>query len=509
MHMKIRNLLSLFLVTILSLLLFGCAGSDNREFSSIEELKDKRIGIKQGTVYDGITKKTFPEGEYFYFASASDLASALKGNKIDAFAIDDTILSEVIKENPEIGRLNEHIASFECAFVFNKNDHGAELSEKMNVMLKELRESGELDRLYEKWLNYDSDTVMYDISSLKGGNGKITLASQTGCPPFAILLNGEIAGYEVELVALFCEKYGYTLEVDEMYFDGLLSAVQSGKADIAVGGIGKTEERAKSVIFSDTEAIVYGDVAILKKGTSSAQGFFDGIYTSFRRTFIDEDRWRMFFQGIFATMAITILSIILGTLLGFVVYTNTRNNTGVVLKIVRFSIWLIQGMPIVVLLMVLYYIVFGKISIDSFWVSVLGFTLTFACSVYNMLSGAISTIDPGQKQAAFTLGYSDKMTFYKILLPQAISYIMPSYKSEIVSLIKATAVVGYIAVQDLTKIGDLIRSRTYEAFFPLIVVTVLYFILAGILNALVKRINIRIDPRKRTPEQILKGVKTE
>ena len=74
MHMKIRNLLSLFLVTILSLLLFGCAGSDNREFSSIEELRDKRIGIKQGTVYDGITKKTFPEGEYFYFASASDLA---------------------------------------------------------------------------------------------------------------------------------------------------------------------------------------------------------------------------------------------------------------------------------------------------------------------------------------------------------------------------------------------------------------------------------------------------
>ena len=507
--MKIRILLNLLLVIVLSLALFGCAESDIEGFTSVEELKDKRIGIKQGTVYDGISKKTFPDGEFFYFASASDLASALKGNKIDAFAIDDTILTEVIKENPEIGRLDEHIASFECAFVFNKDDHGAKLAENMNIMLKELGESGELDKLYEKWLNYDSDTQMYDIDSLKGGNGKITLASQTGCPPFAILLNGKIAGYEVELVALFCEKYGYTLDVDEMYFDGLLSAVQSGKADIAVGGIGKTEERAKSVIFSDTEAIVYGDVAVLKKGVSSSQNFFDDIRTSFRRTFIDEDRWKMFIQGILATMAITILSILLGTLLGFFVYTNTRNNNGIVLKIVRFSIWLIQGMPVVVLLMVLYYIVFGKISIDSFWVSVLGFTLTFACSVYNMLAGAVSTIDPGQKQAAFTLGYSDKMTFYKILLPQAISYIMPSYKSEIVSLIKATAVVGYIAVQDLTKIGDLIRSRTYEAFFPLIVVTILYFILAAILNTLVKKIDIRIDPRKRTPEQILKGVRRE
>ena len=507
MHMKTRKLFNLLLIVLISLALFGCADTNAKGFTSIEELKDKRIGIKQGTVYDGLTKKTFPDAEYYYFATASDLASALKGNKIDAFAIDDTILSEIIKENPEIGRLDEHIASFECAFVFNKNDHGAELAEKMNVMLKELKDSGELDKLYEKWLNYDSDTEMFDISSLKGGNGNITLASQTGCPPFAILLNGKIAGYEVELVALFCEKYGYTLEVDEMYFDGLLSAVQSGKADIAVGGIGRTEERARSVIFSDIDAIVYGDVGVLKKGSSSSQSFIDDISTSFKRTFIDEDRWKMFFKGIFATMAITILSIVLGTLLGFVIYTNTRNNTGIVLKIVKFSIWLIQGMPVVVLLMVLYYIVFGKVSIDSFWVSILGFTLTFACSVYNMLAGAVSTIDPGQKQAAFTLGYSDKMTFYKILLPQAISYIMPSYKSEIVSLIKATAVVGYIAVQDLTKIGDLIRSRTYEAFFPLIVVTVLYFILAAILNAFVKKIDIRIDPRKRAPERILKGVK--
>jgi polar amino acid transport system substrate-binding protein len=86
---------------------------------------------------------------------------------------------------------------------------------------------------------------------------------------------------------------------------------------------------------------------------------------------------------------------------------------------------------------------------------------------------------------------------------------MPTYKSEIVSLIKATAIVGYIAVQDLTKIADLIRSRTYEAFFPLIVVTILYFALAALLNAIVKRIDLKLDPRKRTPEQILKGVKTE
>ena len=83
---------------------------------------------------------------------------------------------------------------------------------------------------------------------------------------------------------------------------------------------------------------------------------------------------------------------------------------------------------------------------------------------------------------------------------------MPAYKGEITSLIKATAIVGYVAVQDLTKVGDIIRSQTYEAFFPLIAVAVIYFIIAAILTAIVDKIEIRIDPRRRSREEMLKGV---
>ena len=86
---------------------------------------------------------------------------------------------------------------------------------------------------------------------------------------------------------------------------------------------------------------------------------------------------------------------------------------------------------------------------------------------------------------------------------------MPAYKDEIVGLIKATAIVGYIAVQDLTKMGDIVRSRTYEAFFPLIAVTVIYFVLEGVMNVLVHWIELRFDPKKRSRERILKGVKTD
>ena len=85
---------------------------------------------------------------------------------------------------------------------------------------------------------------------------------------------------------------------------------------------------------------------------------------------------------------------------------------------------------------------------------------------------------------------------------------MPAYKSAITEIIKATAIVGYVAVMDLTKIGDIVRSRTYDAFFPLIAVAAFYFVLAAILIWIVNRIEVRIDPKRRKPEDILKGVKT-
>ena len=159
--------------------------------------------------------------------------------------------------------------------------------------------------------------------------------------------------------------------------------------------------------------------------------------------------------------------------------------------------------------MILYYIIFGKVNISGAAVSVVGFTLVFGSAVFAMLRAGVGAIDRGQLEAAYALGYTNRKAFYRIILPQALPHFMPAYKGEITALIKATAVVGYVAVQDLTKMGDIVRSRTYEAFFPLIAVAIIYFILAAILTFLVNKIEIRIDPRRRSKQQILKGVKTD
>jgi polar amino acid transport system substrate-binding protein len=171
--------------------------------------------------------------------------------------------------------------------------------------------------------------------------------------------------------------------------------------------------------------------------------------------------------------------------------------------------WLVQGMPMVVLLMILYYVIFGSVAISGDVVAVIGFTLTFGSAVFGLLKMGVGAVDIGQYEAACALGYSHRRTFFRIILPQALPHVLPAYRGEIVSLIKATAIVGYIAVQDLTKIGDIVRSRTYEAFFPLIAVTIIYFALEELVGLLVRRIAIGYNPKRRRPEEILKGIRID
>ena len=293
-----------------------------------------------------------------------------------------------------------------------------------------------------------------------------------------------------------------------MDFSGIVPSVTAGKVDFACSGVAYTAERAESVLFSEPTYESSSVIAVLK--AEETGGFFwTDIRSSFEKTFIREDRWRLFADGVLTTLQITALSILFGTLLGFGVFMLCRNGSPVANGVTRFSVWLVQGMPMVVLLMILYYIIFGSVAISSTAVAVAGFTLTFGSSVYGLLKIGVGTVDNGQYEAAYALGYSNSRTFFRIILPQALPHVLPAYRGEIVGLIKATAIVGYIAVQDLTKMSDIVRSRTYEAFFPLIAVTVIYFVLEGLIGFVVSRISIGFNPKHRKPADILKGIRTD
>jgi polar amino acid transport system substrate-binding protein len=161
------------------------------------------------------------------------------------------------------------------------------------------------------------------------------------------------------------------------------------------------------------------------------------------------------------------------------------------------SIDLLRGMPVLVLLMLIFYVLFGAWDVDPVIAAVLAFGLNFAAYVAEMLRSAIGSVDRGQAEAGVSMGFSARRAFLWIVLPQVLQRVLPVYRGEFISLVKMTSVVGYIAVQDLTKASDIIRGRTFDAFFPLVLVAILYFAISWLLMQGLVRLERRFDPRWR------------
>ena len=203
---------------------------------------------------------------------------------------------------------------------------------------------------------------------------------------------------------------------------------------------------------------------------------------------------------------ITISSALIGTVLGFLLYMLCKKSR-VIDKVNAFLSWLIGGIPTILLLMVLYYLVFvDRFAIDGMWVAVIGFAILFGYAVLEILFTSVSAVGKGQEEGARALGYNSNQTFFHVILPQALRVAFPQIKSELVSLIKETSIVGYISISDLTRMTDIVRGRTYEAFFPLITSTVIYFVLIGLILFIIKRIEFEMISGPIRIKKIKKGI---
>ena len=477
--------------------------------TSYEELNQP--GIKVGAINGGVSGQDamnkLPNIEVMYYNNVIDLLTALEGGKIDALVEDNcTIIYFNNESGNKMRMLDGFLESFQFGYTFAKNEKGRALCSQMNEFLAKIKADGTLEQIDENWMDPDKSVMSVDYKSLPATNGVIKLATMATSPPFSYVSGDSLVGYDIDIVARFCEEYGYGLEIVSMTFDGIMPAVSSGKCDIGGSQISITEERKESVLFSDPYYDA-GTAAAVYNSDAESTGFFGDIKDSFNKTFIREDRYKLFLKGIGMTLMITLLSILFGTILGFLVYLCCRGGNRFANFVTTISTRIITGLPAVVVLMIFYYVVFTDAPVSGAFVSIFTFTLTFAAGVYSMLCTGVDAIDKGQTEAAYALGFGKNRTFFMIVLPQALKIILPTYKGELVSLIKATAIVGYIAVQDLTRVGDIVRSRTYEAFFPLIAVAIIYFVLARLLVVAAGVIERKIDPKHRKDEDVLKGVK--
>ena len=201
------------------------------------------------------------------------------------------------------------------------------------------------------------------------------------------------------------------------------------------------------------------------------------------------------------TLCITFFGFILANVLGALFCAMELSKFRILKGIANLYSGLMQGLPIVVILMILYYIIFGNSQISNIFVAIIGFGLVFGAYMAQLFTGGINSVEVGQREAALAIGLTKRQTFFGIILPQAVRTMLPGYFSNLISLLKGTAIVGYIAVNDLTKAGDIIRSSTYEAIVPLLVVAIGYAVIASILIVVMKLIQKKLFRKARKEEE--------
>ena len=227
------------------------------------------------------------------------------------------------------------------------------------------------------------------------------------------------------------------------------------------------------------------------------QNTWTSLCADFYLNFIKEDRWKYLVRGLGVTLEVALFAAIAGIILGalLAIIRTTADKTGRL----RFLNWLaklyitvIRGTPVVVQLLIINFVIFSSVFVDTVLVAIIAFGLNSAAYVAEVFRSGIMSIDEGQFEAGRSLGFNYGQTMWHIVMPQAFKNVLPALANEFITLLKETSVSGYIGLTDLTKAGDIIRSRTLAPFIPLLAVALVYLIMVVVLSAGVSRLERRL-----------------
>jgi polar amino acid transport system substrate-binding protein len=471
------------------------------QLASVEDLKDKRIGVLVGSAHDTYATKNYPDATILQYKTPADVALAVKTGKVDAALFDAEPLREILRQDDSLGVLEASLFSFDVGVGFKKGNEA--LRDQFNQFLARIKQNGTHADMIRRWME-KGDTRMPDIDN-PGSNGILVAGVSDVGLPFTAVKDNRLVGFDIELAKRFAAHLGKTVEFSNMEFGSLIAAVSTGKVDMIASSVYITDERKRQINFSDPYYEMGTSVFALKKsiaaydaGPGAATGvpsFLERTATSFRSNIMQENRYLLIWNGLKTTLVISIFSTLLGTLLGALVCFMRMSPRTVLNLPARVYINIIRGMPVLVLLMLIFYVVFASVNISPVLVAIIAFGMNFAAYVSEIFRSGIEGVGKGQIEAGIAMGFTRVKTFVFIVLPQTVQRILPVYKGEFISLVKMTSIVGYIAVQDLTKASDIIRSRTFDAFFPLVMVAILYFVIAWVLMLSLEYLERMTDPK--------------
>ena len=475
----------------------GCSRRDELvRIDGPEDLKGLHVAHMSSDFHKRELRELQPEVVFDPYSEYAFAIESLRNGKIAAISIGKTYADVWQAKYPGEFRVAFEYADDICCFLFAKD---SDLKPKFDAELRRMDAAGELEAIYAKWVEAAKDDrpLALPRQSVPADAPQLRVACAAVNEPWCLVANEMPVGVDMEVLTVIANRLGFRLKPKIYSWGGMVDCVNGGRCDVACGGIYTAGNEFPTVDVSERYADEKMCILVLNEEFSASGGlvaFVRSLKASFIRTFITENRWKMLAGGFGITLLITFLSALLGTLLAFPVWWTRTSRVRFVSSCAKAYIAILQGTPVLVLLMVLFYIVFGATDMDGLWIAVIGFGLNLSAYAGEMLRSGVDSVPRGQSEAALALGYTPRRAFFRFVLPQAVRTILPVYRGELIGLLKMTSIVGYIAIGDLTKASDLIRSRTYESFFPIITTAFIYFVASWLLAFSLERLGRRLDP---------------
>ena len=484
---------------ILIFLLSGCSSTMGLNtvrkpiVTCIADLEGKTIGVQLGTAEDLAASK-IDDATIVEYNSPHDAIQALSQDKLDCVIINEQAAASFVEKDASLRILEEAFGYEEAAICIAKDND--DLTMKLNEIISEIKSDGTLASIMDYYLDDDYNGERYSSpNDTLRNNGTLTVATNAEFEPYEYIEHGEYVGIDMDICRVLADKLGMELVIEDMQFASIITAVTSGKADIGVAGMAVTEERAKSVNFTTPLYNSAKQVILVHDGTYNlSETILDRLYDNF----IVDDRYKSLLSGLGVTLLITlfaeIIGLTLGLLIAFIRYTHDKLHIMHIGNFIsQLYLLIIRGTPSVIQLLIIYYVIFASANINKVVIATLAFGINSAAYVAEIIRSGWNSIDNGQYEAGRSMGFNYFDTMRLFILPQAFKNIVPTLGNEFIVLLKETAISGYIGIFDLTRAGDYIRSRTYEALLPLVSVALIYLIIVMIMSFVVSYIERRLN----------------
>lgn len=474
-----------------------------KTIATAEDIKGARVGVQLGTTGETYLSGMENDGsgtQIERYNKCADAVEALKQGKLDCVVYDQETVKEYVKKNSSLKILDEAFVEEHYSILLAKGN--TKLQEKVNTALGNMKASGTLKQIRDYYIANDDHSIgrYQKKDDVTHKNGVLRMASDIAFPPYEYYENGEPMGIDVDIAYAICDELGYELEINDMDFGAIINAVNAGKADVGISGFTRTQDREKNALFSQDYAVSRQVILINTGETLSLEN--QGLKQKLYDNFVKDGRYKYILSGLGTTLCIALFAALLGAVSGFfiAVIRAAYEKTGhleILDWFCRVYVTVFRGTPVVVQLLIIYFVIFSSTDINKIVVAVIAFGMNSSAYVSEIIRSGIMSIGQGQFEAGRSLGLSHSQTMCHIILPQAVKNVLPALGNEFIVLFKETSVCGFIGLVDLTRGAEIIRGVTYEAFLPLFAVAIIYLILVMILSAGVAKLEKRLRKNER------------